>query len=73
MSEKLVIRELPKNPYLLAYFIVHDLDIGDEWVAADYIIWIDNKHTEYCKLHHLPEYMGLNEKHQEMFTEFLLQ
>lgn len=43
MPEKIKIEQMPKNPYLLAYFTLQGLRVGDEWVAADYIIWIDKK------------------------------
>jgi len=72
MSEKIIIKEMPQNPYLRAYFEKYNLSVGDKYVVADYIIWIDGKHDEFRKIHKLPSHIELNEKEQEKFIQYLL-
>ena len=70
MRETYIIESMPKNPYLLAYFNVKGLGIGDKWNVADYITWIDGKHDEFRGIHHLPSHIELNEE-QRRFIAFL--
>lgn len=70
-AEQIPIKEMPKNPYLLSYFIHKNLSIGDTWIAADYILWIDQKHEEFRKLHHLPEHIDLNDSETQKFIQYL--
>lgn len=71
MPETHIIKSMPKNPYLLAYFKAKGLDIGDKWIAADYITWIDGKHDEFRGIHHLPSHIELNGEEQQRFITFL--
>mgnify|MGYP000026110962 CR=1 FL=1 len=70
-AEQLIIKAIPQNPYLLSYFQHKNLSIGDTWIAADYILWIDQKHEEFRKLHHLPEHIDLNDSEIQEFIRYL--
>lgn len=71
MPENINIKSMPTNPYLLAYFKAKALNVGDKWVAADYMSWIDSKHDEFRRIHHLPSHICLNNEEQREFIEFI--
>lgn len=70
-AEYPVIKELPKNPYLLSYFKHHGLSIGDSWNVTQYILWIDQKHDEFRRIRHLPEHIVLNNMEIHDFLHFI--
>ena len=72
-AQKTLIETMPKNPYLLSYFLHKGLTPGNYYIAADYIIWIDQKHDEFRKLHNLPECLELNDAEAKEFLLFLNQ
>jgi len=72
MPQKIIIKKMPQNPYLLAFFKVHNLSVGDTYVPADYIIWIDGKHEDFRKINKLPSHIELNEKECEKFIQYIL-
>lgn len=70
-AEHLTIKELPTNPYLLSYFKHHGLSLGDSWSVTQYMLWIDQKHDEFRRIHHLPEHIDLNQHEIEEFLSFI--
>lgn len=70
-AERLIIKDLPKNPYLLSYFKHKGLSIGDSWNAAQYMLWIDQKHDEFRRIRHLPEHISLDGTEIHDFIHFI--
>lgn len=72
MVQKVIIKKMPQNPYLLAFFKINNLSVGDTYAPSDYIIWIDGKHEDFRKTYKLPSHIELNEKEQEIFIQYIL-
>ena len=60
-----------KNPYLLAYLKAFNIKDGEEIKNYNYMFWIDQKHTEYRKLHNMPEHIMLNDEQVKDFCIFI--
>jgi hypothetical protein len=61
-----------KCDYVLAYFKVHNLNVGDKWSVLKYMQWIQNKHEEFHKVNKLPECVTYWKGHNEdLLKEFL--
>lgn len=60
-----------QNPYLIAYFNKNNIVIGQEWKPWKYMAWIDNKHTEFRKLHNMPEHITLSDEQVRVFCEYI--
>lgn len=60
-----------QNPYLIAYFNKNNIAIGQEWKSWEYMAWIDNKHTEFRRLHNMPEHITLSDEQVKVFCEYI--
>lgn len=59
------------NPYIIAFFNKHDINIGDEFKTYEYMFWIDKKHDEYREKEGLPNFITLNPIQVKDFIEFI--
>lgn len=71
MRETITILEMPRNPYLSAYFNHKGLIVGDTWYATEYMEWIENQHLLFLEQKHLPQDMTLSKKNERKFIEML--
>ena len=60
-----------KNPYLLAFIKAFNIPNGAEVTTYKYMFWIDEKHTEYRKMHNLPDHIILNDAQVKDFCQFI--
>lgn len=72
-NAKILVERIPENPYLAAYLCQKGLTVGDHYSATNYMLWVDEKHDEFRKMHHLPEHITLNDTEVQEFIRYLNQ
>ena len=60
-----------KNPYLLAYLKVFNIQDDKEIKNYDFIFWLDETNTEYRNIHNMPEHIMLNDEQVKDFCAFI--
>lgn len=59
------------QPYFAAYLKHHPGYTKDNFVAADYMIWIMRKHREFSKSRGIPECILYNEEEEKEFIKYI--
>jgi hypothetical protein len=67
----MIIADEHYQPYFKAFVLHHELQIGDSFVAHEYIIWIQGKWREWRRMKGFPENHPPILEHRRLMAEWL--